>query len=130
MHTLSLRYSWCLLRYLYWPGGQGPQGSDVFCGSLFKVPLLVVVESNLGCLSFFPDFVQLTWPPSLLNCPPELSHCSWLGEAANAGAAVATIIMAAIRAATINKLMRLITLFPFLTTSTPRFMYQAVSGKM
>src|SRR5215203_1876035 len=49
---------------------------------------------------------------------------------ANAGAAVATIIIAAIRAATINKLMRLITLFPFLTTSTQRFSSQAVSGRM
>jgi len=118
MHTLSLRYSWCLLRYLYWPGGHGSQGSSVFCGRLFKVPLLVVVELNLGCFSFFPVVVQLTSPPFLSNFPPESSHCSWLGEAANAGAAVATIIMAAIRAATINKLMRLITLYPFLTTPT------------
>jgi hypothetical protein len=49
---------------------------------------------------------------------------------AKAGAAVATIIMAIIRAAVINKLMRLITLYPFLTTSPQRFMSQAVSGRM
>ena len=77
-----------------------------------------------------------------LSLPEGLPVCSFVGpslqplfvqvseETANAGAAVATIIMAAIRAATINKPMRLITLYPFLTTSTQRFSSQAVSGRM
>jgi len=84
-----------------------------------------------------------SWPPlfvrvaSLWSAP----HWPWheavmppltfsLSVPANAGAAVATNIMAANKAAVINKLMRLITLYPFLTTSTRRFMSQAVLGRM
>src|SRR5215212_2323162 len=44
--------------------------------------------------------------------------------------AVAANIITATRATTTNKPMRLITLYPFLTTPTQRFMSQAVSGRM
>jgi len=132
MRALTLRYYWCLLRYLNCPGGHlslpVPSQSESDVGLFPELPWPVVVVSSVN-FGFFPSSVltQMTLPLTLSNSPPEASHCSWLGEAANAAGAAN---VRAIKAAAINKLMRLITLYPFLTTSTPRFMSQAVSGRM
>ncbi len=69
----------------------------------------VSVDSVPGALRLpLWDCVNLSFFPSTVLQPG--SPGSQGGGAANAGTAVATIIMTAIRAAVINKLMRLITL--------------------
>ena len=93
-----------------------PVGSQSCEGPCVLLPVLPwpevsVVLVNFEFLSDVTMIVQVLVPCSLENFPPSASHCSWLGEAANAGTATAIIK----RAATNNKLMRLITPYPFLT---------------
>src|SRR5829696_3375654 len=97
-----------------------PLGSKTASVSLFAFFALglfcwlVSVVNGVVSLSLSEGLPVCSFGPVSLQ--PLFVHSS--EEAANAGAAVATIIMAAIRAAAINKLMRLITLYPFLITST------------
>jgi hypothetical protein len=95
------------------PGGHGcPQVSvvPVPCGSGLKLDVLpwvvvVVVCWNFGCFSFFPEVVVVhtTWPLSFVQF--EGRSCAAKTTVDGTRSAVATI------ATTINKPMRLITLY-------------------